>query len=447
MSMAGLKGNGPGVSVRILFSVLILMAGGAAMMGLRAMKVPPREAVRPELVVRVKTLVAKPRNVAVSIQGFGEVKPLNTVAIAPEVAGTIVAVHPRLELGEIIEKGALLFAVDPVNYQSALDQALAVVAQREKTVARLREEFRQESLRLATLKRNRDLAQAELQRVSGLFQKNRVGTRSGVDKVEQTYNSARDLVDQMIRMLAVYPLQIKENESALAGARASLVLAAANVRRCRVTAPFTGRLKNVDVEQGAYAAPGKTVLTLADDSLLEIHVPLDSRDVSQWLQFEADTEDSVSDQLAWFSRIKPVDVAIVWTEDPTGIPWTGQLHRALAFDSSTRTVTVAVRVTAKAAMAKKEFPLVAGMFCSVSIPGKALTQVIGLPRWAVTFENTVYAVQDGRLKTLNVTVARTQGEETYVSRGIEPGQEIIVTRLVDPLENCLLEVIGSGDGA
>ena len=109
--MAGKKGNGPGISVRILFSVLILMAGAAAMTGLKAMKVPPREAVRSEQAVRVKTLVARPRNVAVSIQGFGEVKPLNTVSIAPEVAGTIVAVHPRLEVGEIIEKGALLFAV------------------------------------------------------------------------------------------------------------------------------------------------------------------------------------------------------------------------------------------------------------------------------------------------------------------------------------------------
>ena len=204
----------------------------------------------------MKTLVPRPRDVAVSIQGFGEVKPLNTVSIAPEVAGTIVAVHPRLEVGEIIEKGALLFAVDPVNYQSALDQALAVVAQREKTVARLREEFRQEGLRLATLKRNRDLAQAEFVRVSDLFKKNRVGTRSGVDKVEQTYNAARDLVDQMNRMLTVYPLQIKETESALAAARASLDLAAANLQRCRITAPLHWPFENRGCRKGCLCLTG-----------------------------------------------------------------------------------------------------------------------------------------------------------------------------------------------
>ena len=446
--MSDLKGSGPGIRVRIFFSVLVLMAGAAAMMGLKAMKVPPKEAVHTEQAVRVKTLVAKSRDVAVSIPGFGEVKPLNTVAIAPEVAGIIVEVHPRLEVGEIVEKGDLLFAVDSVNYQSALDQAQAVVDQREKTVARLREEYRQEGLRLGTLERNRDLARAEFQRVSALFQKNRVGTRSAVDKVEQTYNSARDLVDQMNRMLAVYPLQIKENESALAAARASLVLARANVKRCRIFAPFSGRLKTVAVEQGAYAAPGVNVITLADDSLLEIHVSLDSRDVEQWLEFEAvDKKKSTTGYFAWFPRVKPVDVAVHWTEDPAGTSWTGQLHRTLAFDPTTRTVTVAVRITAREAMAKNSFPLVAGMFCSISIPGKTLTRVIPLPRWAVTFENTVYAVQDGRLKTLHVTVARTQGEETYVSHGIEPGQEIIVTRLVDPLENCLLDIVSSGDGA
>lgn len=416
------------------------------MMGLRGMKTPPREAVRQEQAIRVKTRIARPLDVPVHIQGYGEVRTLNTVTIAPEVAGRIVAVHPRLEVGEVVRKGALLFAVDPVNYQAALDQATAGVGQREKTIARLKEELKQDRLRFDTLKRNQELARLEFDRVKVLLNKNRVGTRSGVDKSEQAFNSARDQVDQMRRMLAVYPLRIQENQSALSAARAALDLARANLARCRITAPFTGRLKSVSVEAGGYAAPGMNALTLADDAVLEIHVPLDSRDVKNWLLFDTNAVDA-ADSGAWFSSVRPVDVRIHWTENLEATPWIGRLHRAVDFDPVTRTVTVAVRVSARDALPRGGMPLVEGMFCTVSIPGKMLEKVVTLPRWAVTFENTVYVAREGRLKTLSVEVARTQGENAYISKGIPPGEAVIVTRLVDPLENSLLDIVLPEDDA
>jgi len=58
-------------------------------------------------------------------------------------------------------------------------------------------------MRLATLERNRDLAKAEFNRMDSLFRRDRVGTRSNVDKAEQTYNTTRDQVDQMALMLAI----------------------------------------------------------------------------------------------------------------------------------------------------------------------------------------------------------------------------------------------------
>jgi len=438
------KKNSPKVRVRFFFSILILIAGAGAMMGLKSMKKPPREAVRSEQAIRVKTVIAQPRDVDVLIQGFGEVRCLNTLSIAPEVSGKIIAIHPRLEVGEIIEKDDLLFAVDPVNYQSALDQALATVDQRKEIIARLKAELKLEKMRLATLERNRDLARAEFERLNSLFRKDQVGTRSNVDKAEQAYNTTRDQVDQMAQKLAIYPLQIQENKSALAGARASVETARANVKRCRVTAPFTGRLKSVNLEKGGYVTPGKSILTLADDSLLEIHVPLDSQDVKNWLQFDRETH---SRDLAWFSALRPVKVNIHWTEDPQGIPWVGRLDRTVALNPNTRTITVAVQISARNARPRKRLPLVEGMFCRVTIPGKTLTHVMALPRWAVTFENTVYAVKKGRLKTLPVTVSRTQGEKTYISHGIHPGQQIIITRLVDPLENSLLDIVSSKEGS
>jgi hypothetical protein len=182
-------------------------------------------------------------------------------------------------------------------------------------------------------------------------------------------------------------------------------------------------------------------LTLADDSVLEIQVPLDSRDARHWLQFETPSSDRPPS--AWFARLTPVDCTIRWTEDKTGSAWTGRLNRVVKFDQQTRTLTVAVRITAESAMGNgdRTLPLVEGMFCTVDIPGRTMRDVYRLPRQAVSFENKSYLVNaDNRLQTVDVTVARIEGESVYVGRGLNPGDTVILTRLIDPLENALLEI-------
>lgn len=203
-------------------------------------------------------------------------------------------------------------------------------------------------------------------------------------------------------------------------------------------APFDGRLKAVSIEKGEYVSPGKPALTLADDSILEIQVPIDSRDARQWLRFD---QPPASSQTAWFSGLTPVSARIHWTEDKSNHTWEGTLHRVVKFDQKTRTLTLAVRVEAAAARGTgNSLPLVEGMFCSVSIPGKTLYGVFRVPRQAVSFEKTVFIANGNRLKTLPVVVARTQGQETFIAGGIVEGDLVITTRLVDPLENALLTI-------
>ncbi|MCP4680856.1 MAG: hypothetical protein GY864_00810 [Desulfobacterales bacterium] len=103
---------------------------------------------------------------------------------------------------------------------------------------------------------------------------------------------------------------------------------------------------------------------------------------------------------------------------------------------------MAVKITAQNAMPNSidSLPLVEGMFCLVEIPGRILTNVVRLPRWAVSFDNTVYISNNGRLKTRPVTVERVEGEDAYISEGLNPGTTVVTTRLIDPLENTRLTI-------
>jgi len=418
--------------------MVVLVAGVAGMKVLASMKRPPAKAHASEQAIRVEAIRVAAEDVPVVITGYGTVRALNTVAIAPEVSGRVTEIHPRLEVGEVIPSGETLLVIDPRTYEAMVADAQAMVNQLESTVKRLSVQSKLDRERLATLERTRDLARAEFERLKNLFENDQVGTQAAVESTEQAYNGAIDQVDRMIQALELYPVQIAEAKSGLAAAEARLEQSRLSLERTRIVAPFNARVKSHQVELGQLVAPGAPVVTLADDSVLEISVPLDSREAQRWLGFDGQraAEDS-----AWFSGLEPVTCAIQWTDDD-GHVWNGTLHRVEQFDEQTRTVTVAVRIAAENALSgdADRLPLVEGMFCQVGIPGKTMPSVFRLPRSAVSFKNTVYAARDGRLCTVAVDLVRDQGDEAFVAGGLSEGDLVVTTRLVDPLENALLDV-------
>lgn len=424
------------ISFRLIVCAAVLLIGFIAMNGLANMKRKPSELKISEPSLQVEARSAEPESVPVSINGFGEVKTLNVVSIAPEVSGTVIDIHSRLEAGEVISKGDVIFKIDPRDYQAALQEASATVTQLENSILSLQKQYEIDQERLKSLLRNEELARQQYERVQTLFQEDKVGTLTGVDQAEQSYISVSDQATQMSRTVELYPIQIRESEGSLDSARARLTTAKTNLERCVVRAPFDGRVKSVSLEKGQYVSPGKEVVTLADDSILEIEVSLDSREAEKWLRFDDGT---VKEATAWFDGLNKVECKIRWTEATSDTFWKGTLNRVVGFDANTRTLTVAIRINAEdAAQTGATLPLVEGMFCSVEIPGKTLVDVYKLPRWAVSYENTVYLSVDGRLKTVPVEVAKLDGDNAFVSGGIDPGDLVVTTRLVNPLENSLL---------
>lgn len=435
----------PRLGVRIAVIVAILAMGMLARYGLAAMKEPPKQAEAPQRVLRVETIEAVPEDVGVTITGYGQARSLSVVPVSAEVSGTVVEIHPELREGMRVEAGAQLFRIDPRDYAAALDQARAEQARLEQTVALLRQQAAIDAERLETLQRTEVLAGDELGRVRELFERDDVGTRSGVDAAEMAFNRAVEGRQQLQQAVALYPARIRETESALAAARSGVTLAETRLARTEVRAPFRARVKQVALEAGQFVAPGAPLLTLADDSVLEISVPIDSRDARAWLRF---TQPEADGGKAWFGDVAPVDCRVFWTEDTAGHHWTGTLHRVERFDQQTRTVTLAVRVPGDGVSSGPEgLPLVDGMFCRVEIPGKTMEAVYRLPRWAVTFEGKVYTAEGGLLKIREVTLLRNEGDEAFVSGGLAPGDNVIVTRLVNPLPNSLVDVLrGEGNG-
>ncbi len=387
------------VLIRVVVCLIILVMGFGGFKFLAGKKKAPSQIAQVERAFRVEAVTATLKSVPVEIEAHGELRSIRMVEIAAEVAGSVVEVHPRLQTGEVISKGELLFAIDDRDYRS---------------------EYESNKTRLAILKRDKELTAKELKRVRTLLEKNNVGTRAGVEKTEQAANNSADRLAQVQQAMT----------------RAEIKL-----ERCKVFAPFTCRITSKKIEKGQYVAPGKIVLGLADDSVLELEVPLDSRDAYKWLQFVDTNTHQPATSEAWFAGVKPVQCEVTWTEDVNNKA-TGVLNRVSVFDEKTRTVKVVIRIDSKQLNQKRSpIPLVSGMFCRVTIPGKSMQQVVELPRRAVSFENTIYIVREGRLQTASVEVARVQDNNAYISKGLAEGDTVITTRLVNPLERSLVQVV------
>lgn len=383
----------PSVVLRLVLCLLILAVGVGGFIALKKMKKSPpaRPVTEPALPVEVMT--ARPQDFPVTIHGYGDVKARRRVTLSAEVSGRIVRKDAHLLPGFVVHEGDVLFTIDEKDYRLNLDTAQS---------------------RLAILTRDLAIARAELKRVGILHRKNRVGSLSSVEKAEAAVNAIRNQIVQV---------------------RKSRDQAMVQLSRCVLRAPFTGRVSQVEVEVDEYVTPGKKMITLVDDSILEVLVPLDSREAARWLRLRSDGQRREGN---WFARPEPVQCDLTWSED-NSLRATGTVDRIISFDSRTRMVQVAVTLDRNE---KAAVPLVDGMFSRVSIPGRVLQQVYVVPREAVSFTGMVYVVVEDRLHSRKVEVVREEESLAVISKGLAPGDAVITTRLEEPLENSLVRIVG-----
>lgn len=453
--MSELKKNPAGMIRKILLymaPVLIIALGLVMASGLANRRKPPARAEVAERALRVTVQTVELIDAPVTIEGYGEARARDEVVISPEVPGRVVSVHPDLEVGGVIPAGEVMFAIDPRDYETRVAEAEALVAQWEAAIARIEKQSSTDKARLENYARITELAKRDFDRAVQLYSKDNIESESFAGDREATYKQALDAYDQLRQTVDLYPIRLEETRSSLTSARAALEQARINLERTVVHAPFAARIKETNIEQEQWVTPGTQSLMIADDSVLEISVALNSNDARQWLLFK---EDQAAEGRAWFSKVKRVPVQIAWTEALENNQWQGTLDRVERFNDETRTVTVIVRVEGNEASAPKagRLPLVEGMFCRVRIPGRVAEDVVRLAAEVVGFDQdatgmqTVYVAHkepdSGRttLRTRQVRTSHNDGDYVYIAEGLKAGELVITTRLVNPLENSLVEVI------
>ncbi|MGB8356801.1 MAG: biotin/lipoyl-binding protein [Chthoniobacteraceae bacterium] len=195
----------------------------------------------------------------------------NVVGIVPQVRGRIVKLN--VQDNQEVKEGDLLFEIDPEDYQLALQKARSALDSLDQQieVARAQDDELKFAVKAAEAQLERANAQLKqsddtLHRLEPLLPQG-FATAEQVEQAQtaklvassaaamevQHLNQARTALSVMQTLTAERP-----------GASSAVKLAEVDLSRCKVTAPFPGRIISLNISAGAYASAGVPVFSLLD---------------------------------------------------------------------------------------------------------------------------------------------------------------------------------------
>jgi RND family efflux transporter MFP subunit len=328
--------------------------------------------------IAVRTLTVEPQAEVLTIRSQGTVKPRVEGQLTPEVSGRVVWLSPALVTGGSFNKGDLLFRIDDSDYRNSHDRSKA-------SVSRAEVEY--------------ELAESDNTRQQQLFKK-RLSSQSQVDQAHRAYRVA---------------------EANLIEARISREQSRLNLKRVRISAPYTGRVLNESVDVGEYVSSSKSVASIYATDTFEIRLPIAN---SQFAYLNlSSTESGMIDEM------HAPKVTIYGEYGGAKFEWLGEMVRTEAvIDAQSRMLYGVARV--KTEYSKGRPPLVVGLFVKADIEGRAVENVIRLPRSAMRDDNQLLVVdEEDRLRFRKVKILRVEYDDVLVSGGLVAGERVCVSPL------------------
>ena len=353
----------------------------------------------------VRTVVAQPGPFQFVVQAQGTVVPRRESDLVPQVSGEVVWVSPDLVDGGFFEAGQPLVRIDRADYEAALESARANVARSESEYARAKKERG----------RQRSLADRS------------VASQANIDDAENAYRVA---------------------EATLRERRAQLETAQRDLERTELRAPYDGRVRQEQVDDGQFASRGVPLAKLYAVDYAEVVLPLPDRELAYLdLSLARRTqEDDPAPSAGEDAEKAPPEArrdsgpVVTLRADFAGRrnAWQGRIVRTEGeIDPKSRMVQVVARVEdpyGVAATADRP-PLAVGLFVEAEIEGRVVQDAFVLPRSALhrdreEDDDQVLVVDaDSRLRFRPVDVLRTEHERVIVGAGLEAGDRICISPL------------------
>lgn len=319
------------------------------------------------------------------VDSQGNVQPKQRLDLVSEVTGTVLWMTGELVEGGLVKQGQVLLHIDPINYQVALAEAKASLAQANLNLKDEQAEYKRGTAFRSTTS-NAGVRQHKLA------------------QVEAEYDSALQ--------------RVKKAEQDLA--------------KTRIKAPFDAVIHEKSVEVGQYVSSGNRLFNLLGTKTAEVRLPITASEITY---IRPDNNAS-----------KLVDLAVTLSASFGALKhyWPAKLVRLEnRVDEATRVFYAVAEVENPYELNIEGFPLSVGMFVEARIEGNKVPQAVRVPNSALHDNSEVFLVVDGRIERRKVTVLRREKQTAVITGGLSNGDQIILTRLDLMVDGMFVSVINA----
>ncbi len=377
--------------LKILLPFLVLGVTGAVV----ALLVKNKQEFKPAPVVTVVPLVevmevtARPHQFVVRSQG--EVAARTEIDLVSEVSGKIIWIAAQFADGGFFRAGEPLAKIDPRDFEVAVTQAEAAVAQGRVAL-------------------ERELAEASV-------------ARKDWDALGKGKANS----------LLLREPQLAQAEAGLRSALASLDRAKLELSRCEISAPFAGRIRGKQVDVGQFVNRGAPVARAYAVDYVEVRLPLPLDELGYLNLSLGQSEDT----------IRPAAVLSVQIGGRRH-RWSGRLVRTAGeINAQTRMLTGIVRVEDPNGLgsATNGVPLPVGLFVEAEISGRTEPGILRAPRAAMRGPDSLMVVDtEDILRFRRIEVVRLLPEAVLIRSGLESGDRICISLLDAPVDGMKVRV-------
>ena len=379
---------------RAALPVVIGLVGLAAytLLQITAPQPAPRlEAPRP---ISVKVEPAIRTLTRPTIVAFGEVRPAVRTELVAQVGGKVVATSPAFIEGGNFTPDDVLLSIEDTDYRAAMEEVVARVA-------------------AAKLELEQALADADVARKQLAAQSNP-------------------------SPLALREPQVARAESALRAAQTSLSLAKTNLERTQISLPYTGRVENKFVDLGQYVNPGKVLGTVFGTDVVQVRLPLTTNQLVA-LAVPIGYQGTADGGLSTTLTATLGGAVHRWQGTLTGLD--------AAVDPATRTVygTVIIEDPYSETSSAVDMPLAVGLYVDAEVEGRLMVDAVQIPSAGLRAGDKIFVLTgEGLLDIRQADVVHRSRSNALLSAGVEPGEQVIVSAIRNPVRGMRLQTI---DGA
>ena len=331
----------------------------------------------PENKPLIRTITAQSESIRLSSTAFGTVSPRSENELIPEVSGSIVFMSPSLVSGGFFKKDDLLFSIEPLDYEVALEQSSAALKSAESE--------------LENAQRNHD---------------------------RQINLAKKQSISESRKEEAINRLRFAESAHREANARVSL--AKKNLERTKIRAPYDGRVRNEKIDLGQFVNRGQSIASIYAIDSAEIRLPVHDKELAFL-------------DLSLFETAKSKDDAVILKATFAGEQhtWSARIARTEGeLDSRTRMINVIAEIDSPYSSKDSRPPLTIGLFVEAEILGRFIKDAVVIPQSAIQDRNLVYTVNEkNRLEFKKVKILRMINDQAVITDGLKTGDTVCISAL------------------